>query len=220
MSKIKICLSGIDGSGKTTHLHTLIRKLGELGFHCKYISLRGMYFRFVSLPLLYLCRILGYEEKIVAEGNERYVRHPNLIHSSAIKLLWTTLFLIDMYLLAVLRGYFWSRAEVILCDRYMADSIVDLMVALKDDTVYSGRIGKFFLFLTRPDMILLLDVDEEEAFKRKKDMLNLEQLGLRRNLYRKMASELGIPIIDASRPFTVVHKDILNHVKNIVPRFA
>lgn len=218
MSKIRICFIGIDGSGKTTHLLALLDKLSSKGLHCKYIPLRGTYFRFISLPLLYLCRIFGREEKIVLNGKKRYIRHPNLISNSAIKTLWSILFLIDMYILAILRGYFWSRAQIILCDRYIVDSLVDLMVALKDYTIYRRRIGRFFLSLIRPDMTLLLDVSEKEAFSRKKDAPSLSYQILRRDLYRRIAADLNIPVINTDRPFNIVHKEIISYIRNILPR--
>jgi len=221
MSKIKICLIGIDGSGKTAHLLAIMREFHENGIDCKYVALRGTYFRLLSLPFLYLCRLLGCEGKLTTEGREHRTRHPhpNLVNrSTALKLLWAVLFLVDIYILAMLRGYFSLLADIVLCDRFVADSLVDLMATLRDDSIYRGRIGRFFLRVTWPDVVLLLDVDEEKAFEREKDIPSLEYLRSRRSLYRKIASDYGIPRIDTGRPFAVVHQDIINHLKTIFHR--
>lgn len=217
MSKVKICLIGIDGSGKTSHLLALKLRLESMELHCKQICSRGNYFRFLSLPFLYIFRLLGCEDTFTFRGRKYRTRHlSSKYKNTSISRLWTLLFLMDTYILLIMRGYFFSRADITLCDRSTTDSIIDLMATLKSSVIYHGRTVRFFLSLTWPDVVLLLDVDEDKAFQRKTDIPNLEYLRSRRILYHKMASDLGIPIIDTGRPFTMAHLDIVNHLKNIV----
>lgn len=219
MRRVTICLVGIDGSGKTTHLSALMRELNERGLNCKYVHMSGGYYRFLSLPFLLFCRLLGYEKAIVVNGRKFYTRHPNLAHrNTAISQLWPIFFLFDMSIVTLLLKRPSFRSGILLCDRYtILDSIVDLMVALGDDSLSDRAVIKLFSLIMRPTMPLLLDVDKREALQRKKGTPGSELLGQRIDLYRKMASDLGIPIVDASKSFAVVHENVTDHVKRVVP---
>ena len=214
MNKVRISLIGIDGSGKSTHLYALLQELHNRGLCCKYINLRGEYFRFISVPFLIVCKLVGREGKFIFDGREYHTRHPYFgSQRNSINDAWTLLFLVDICVLALLRGYFSTRRRIILVDRCIIDSIVDLMASLRDDTLYKGRLGKLFLRLMKPRITVLLDLEEEEALDRGQDIPGLNYLRLRRPLYKKLSADLKIPIINSDRSFDIVHQEIIASIK-------
>ena len=214
--KNKDGLIGIDGSGKSTHLATLFHELHDNDLCCKYVNLRGEHFRFISLPFLLLCKLVRREGRFVTKGREYRTRHPDFGGpKNRINLVWSFLFLIDISILALWRGYFSPRPEVILCDRCILDSIVDLMASLGDNTLFRKSVVRLFLSVMRPDIVILLDVEEKKALNRGREILGLDYLEVRRVLYQKVASNLEIPIVDSGKPFESVHKTIIDHINSL-----
>ena len=134
----------------------------------------------------------------------------NLIH------VWTILFLIDILLLSIFRGFFLTRSSVLLCDRCIVDSIVDLMTFTGDATLYKNKICEIFIRLLKPDYIFLMDVDEDVAFNRRDEEINVEYLKFRRNLYLEMAHRYQIIIINSELSFQKVHNKLLCHLTRIL----
>jgi len=213
MEKTRICLIGIDGSGKTTHLTALLQEFRQNDLRCKYINLRGEYFRFLSLPTLFFFRLIGREKKFVFGDRVYFSRHPMLgPKSSLLTQLWSLLFLLDLLVLALLRGYFSVRPDIILCDRCVIDALVDLMVALGKLDLYRGHTARPFLRILTPEITLLLDVDETQALMRGRDKLDLDYLKLRRPLYLRIASELRLFTIYSGKDFLSVHREITRYI--------
>jgi thymidylate kinase len=90
------------------------------------------------------------------------------------------------------------------------------MASLRDDAIHRKGVGQFFLWLMKPDIVLLLDLNEEEALIRGRETPGLYYLSLRRPLYQKIALDLQIPTIDSSKPFSVVHEEILTYTEGIL----
>ena len=195
-------------------MNALLHELHNRGLRCKYINLRGEYFRFISMPFLIICKLVGREGKLISNGREHRTRHPYFgSQRNSINDAWTLLFLVDICVLALLRGYFSTHRRIVLVDRCIIDSIVDLMASLRDDTLYKGQLGKFFLRLMKPRITVLLDLEEEEALNRGQDIPGLNYLRLRRPLYKKISVDLKIPMINSGRSFDIVHQEIVASIK-------
>jgi len=88
----------------------------------------------------------------------------------------------------------------LIVDRYIYDTLVtDLAV----DFGYSEKKLKHTLasclhFFPRPHLVLLIDVLEETAFIRKNDVLSLDYLKERREVYLQLGKEHGVAILDGS----------------------
>jgi hypothetical protein len=87
------------------------------------------------------------------------------------------------------------------------------MVDVNDETLHKKLVGRLLLKL-KPSIskFFLLDVHESFAFRRKNDLPNLDYLVQRRRKYLLIADELRIPIINAERPFLVVHNEIIGNI--------
>jgi len=96
-------------------------------------------------------------------------------------------------------------AEIVIVDRYRHDVIIDLSAG--GDLAIAPRALRWLL--PEPDLIIVLDVAEEIALRRKPDTPDLTYLEQRRQLYRRLAE--GMPaavLIDATDPPDVVSEGI------------
>lgn len=210
MARAIICLIGLDGSGKTSQLMLIKDKLQRKGVCCRYVHLHVAVFRLVSLPLLFLCKKIGYREE---------AHHPVVGSNKAIKSVWPFFFFIDflIFFVGMTLPYFLRRGIVFLFDRYIYDALVDLMAAMNDPDVYKTLASKLLMLLPKPTTTVLLDLDEQVAFvrmSRKGEAHTLDYLRRRRHLFLRLASKLTLPVVDASKPFDEVHNRIIEAIHN------
>jgi len=203
-----VAICGIDGSGKTTQLRLLDEYLKERRLKVKNVWSRWP--AFFSYPFLALCRVLGYTKwRTINRSNVRYAERRFYMNKALIKL-WPWLFTIDTLIYSIFQikiptifGY------IILCDRFIPDIIVDLICETKDYQLPTRLTGRLLLSLIpKNSKLLLLDVKENTAYNRKKDIPSIKYLKERRKLYLTIAKTLRIPIIDGEKPTTSVHRTI------------
>jgi len=202
-----IHLCGIDASGKTAHLQLIKAHLIESGTKCKYVW--GRWPAFLSYPFLLLCKVLGFS--VVNRGERGTYVCPVYYKNRAISKLWPWIFLFDTIIFAFTRIYlFLLCGYTVLCDRYVIDILVRLMNDIHDESLHMKIVGKLYLkLIPRSAVVILLDVDEEIAFKRKLDISSLTQLGSEREKFLKLAHELNIPRVDTSISFKEAHKKLV-----------
>lgn len=205
-----ICVIGLDGSGKTSHLTLLSNALKRNGFRCKCFHLHGAVFRMLSLPMLSLCRKLGYRDE---------AGHPLVQSNKAIVSVWPWCFFMDflIFFFGMTFPSFRRRNVVWLFDRYIYDAVVDLMVATGDQTFHKRMASRLFLpIFPKPNVTVLLDVDAETALRRKihQESHTLNYLKKRRSFYLKLGEELGLPIVSATKPFNEVHCSLVKAIRD------
>jgi len=132
------------------------------------------------------------------------------------KLLWPWIRLIDVMLAFFLLvrsclvvGY------TVVCDRFVVDTIVDLMVDTKDNNLCSRVVGRLILsFATASSSIFFLDASPAELLKRKTDVPSEAYFSQRRMLYTKAVSAAGgkVFLVDTAKPFVESHSGILSRV--------
>lgn len=207
---MRIALVGIDGSGKTTLLKRIQRDLESRGVRTKCTNLRGLHFRFLSLPMLLAFRLLGKEGRWFEGGQVKRSGHPALGQGCTwLKAMWTTLFLMDITLLAVIRGYFWIGTRVLLSDRNILDVLVDLMVAIGCEDLHQRKVVRTITRLLAADIAVHLDISAETAAERKPGEVKLDEtLRKREELYKAVTDHFHIVSVDASRPFDEVYKEV------------
>lgn len=204
-----IYICGIDGSGKTTQINLISKHLCVRQLRYKYVWLRWA--AFISYPFLAFCRLLKYTQwKIIRRSNIKYPEHAFYKNRAIVKV-WTWLFSIDIFLYSILRvkipikiGYH------VLCDRFVLDAVVDLIIETKNIRLLRDLAGRLLLALIpKQSIVIMLDIDEKEAFKRKKDIPSINYLRKRRELYLMLADILKIPIVDGRQNAERVHKEIV-----------
>lgn len=162
-----------------------------------------------------LCRGVGLTEVRRLSNKATCIEH-HYYRNRAAALVWPWVRLFDLVILVLLRVYVpvWC-GFVVVCDRFICDALVELMLDVKDDSLHEKPAGRLIVSL-RPKWTVevLLDVDEEVALQRRCDIPNRTYLVSRRHDYHLVANHLHIPMVNAERPFSVVHKEIVERLRS------
>lgn len=205
-----ICLIGVDGTGKTTHAHTLVQQIRSGKRKCVYRWFH--YARLLSLPLLAYARLRGLSGyKIVDEQQYGWW---DFKRSFLLCQVLPWLMLVDAFLftlvkirLPMLIGY------IVVADRYIHDILADIMQGTGKPQLHRQRVGRLFLRLVpRDSSVLLLDIDIEKLKMRRDDLRNDEILETRAGHYRRLAHDMGVPIINTEYTEDEVHARIVNTI--------
>jgi thymidylate kinase len=207
-----ICIIGVDGVGKTAHINKLMENFKNEGIRCKYTWFR--FYHFLSLLLLAYCRLVDLTVYEIKNG-QKVGRH-DFHKSKLISSLYPFVLFIDMLPMYFVKIYLPRRfGYTIVCDRFVYDTLIDLMIDLREYDIHKNNIGELFLGLRPEETIVIhLDLDENIIRKRRKDLTADQTLNLRRKLYNKLCKDLDIPTIMNDKPIDDVHTEIIDCVKN------
>ena len=204
---------GIDGSGKTTCAALLAKALKSKIKHKVRVIYAGntglrlgkRYSFYLSLPVdIIIHRILRRDHNYV------YKNYPKLAK------LETLLLTINYLLLIALKVILYSKLyDVVIADRYVYDLIVSRIVVNAHIKLLTQLL---YRVMPKPDLMILLDVDEDMAYIRKHGEKNLHELKLLRKIYLHVTEKLNWKIINANKPLSFVFKDLWSEVSAVVPR--
>ena len=206
-----VCLIGGDGTGKTAHAVKIIEELRQKGKDCRYAWFGQPYL--LSYPFMFLCNKLGYTKnhtlanKIVCQEHEYF-------KNKALALLWPWIQLFDLTVLVFSRVYVpvW-RGKAVVCDRFVHDTLAEVMTDIGDSTLLNKTAGKMYLSL-KPSFasVVRLDVSAQTAFSRKNDVPDVRFLRVRRENYNVLSTQLNLQIVDAEQPFETVHQKLMQEL--------
>lgn len=205
-----ILIMGTDGAGKSTHAQKICKHFAAKGIKCKYVWLRV--YHLVSLPLLAYCRLAGLTIYEIKDGQT--IGHHEFYRSKFVSTLYPFLLFIDMniaYLTKIaipsLLGY------SIVCDRFIYDALIDLMIDLNDFDLLKKKKGRIFLRLI-PNYAksLLIDLDEQIIRERRRDLLNDDLMEIKRRQYIKIADEFDIDIFNNYNNIEIVSDSIIKYL--------
>jgi len=191
-----ICIEGIDGCGKTTHAHLLVKNLQKNGYDAVYTTepTRGKIGTFIRNHFL--------------EGEKRY--------SSIIEAL---LFAADRveHGEKVIKPAL-KQGKIVVSDRYVYSSLA-YQGAVGLDLHWIWMLNKW---IVQPDLAILIDAQPEKALrriKRKKSVMEtLETQRKVREVYLKFLEEGKLVKVNGDRPIGEVSQEILNvvlsHLRN------
>jgi len=194
---ILICFIGIDGSGKSSLAKKAKEILLNYGIESKYVW--GGYNLFVLRPIVKMVR------KVVARRHNPFKDY-SLYHSS-LKKLGRRKFLFKTYKYLLLLEYLievlikiriplWLKKNII-ADRYIFDTATNISsnydLSFEE---YKRLIDNLFRLCPMPDIVYFIDIPEEVALKRKKDIPSLEYLINRRKYYRKISDYYNVITLD------------------------
>lgn len=205
-----ICLSGIDGSGKTAQLERLQQTLSDPDRSVKYIwcGLKPH----VSRPCFRLGEYLFYSDDDCEA--EEYSTKTTLLDNWKLKQIYRSVLVPD-YLIytSVMMRYCLQRYDIVLSDRYIHDAAIDLSILLGDEDSLISRYDTYKSFVPTPETIVLLDVSEETAFGRKDDIPSREYLSKRRQMYGTLSEEYGFKQVDGEQSIEAVSDKLIDQVK-------
>jgi len=180
------------------------------GKKTRYVYMRGYSRVFLAVPFLVISRLLGVTRVHVLEDGIK-VSEYRFYTNKVFKTFWPFVSLIDSLLYSFIFFHLCSISYkgLTISDRSIVDTLVDI-IADTQDCYFFKHYGRYFLnLIPKNSVVVLLDVDEKTAIKRKKDVLNLRYLKKRRAIYRKLADRYKWVIINTNTDFDIVHQKLL-----------
>ncbi len=200
-----ISFSGIDGTGKTTHITKLVNRFKGMMIPAQYG--RGLWSPTISYPLMaVLYLVKGWRRK---DYHKSRILRKIWNYIVILDFLYIYLFKIKIHLLV---------GKTVFCDRY----VYDLMATLMHDGLYNERASKLLLKLfPQPDLAFMLDIPEDVSDLRKDDTQGWlderkvdenapEYLKIMRENFMGISESLDIPIIDATKEIDEIHEELFN----------
>ena len=197
-----ICLTGIDGSGKTTLAHNLSDWLSRRGQKYQYV-----YARF--LPML-VSPVWGAAKRVFLSQEERRqgyaeytARKRNLLKPGILSRLHEFSVMVDYWIQILFKVALPIRlGKNLICDRYVYDTVVsDLAPDLKYSHEQMQKVIDFCLaIMPRPDLVFLLDVPETTTLSRKTDVAAVDYVIERREIYRSLTLRERVVALDGTLP--------------------
>jgi len=198
-----IAFSGVDGSGKSTIAHLLMKLLR------RYNNARSevVWFRWraVTLYALYLySRFRGLQVRVYVPWLRRWFDTHVFYIDAVARCLYPYLLFIDLTIFYLLHRLLWwvRGVKIIIFDRFYLDALIDAMHTCRCvDRVF---LRLFLAMQSKVSRAVVLDVDVDTAISRKKDIISRREVKIKRKLYIILAKALSIPIIDARQNLSQV----------------
>ena len=217
-----ICFIGIDGSGKTTNALSLDDYLRKNGIDSSYVwGRREPYL--LKMPIKLFKRYI-LKEKGKTEGSEYLSikgKRKGLFGNKIFCSLWISVSLLEYFFLIyfkLIRSQ--KHREVVICDRYLHDAIVDFasncsISHTNTDTLLDNAISRWF---PRPDRLYFIDISPETGTRRKTDGTSLSYLQDRVPLYRSIAVRSGAMVIDGNLPLDEIKRIICDDAVRVLKK--
>jgi thymidylate kinase len=208
-----VSFSGMDGAGKSTQIHNLIKRLSEAGLRVSLIT----YWDDVA-RLTRLREVSGHKlfkgDKGIGSPTKPINRRDKNVRSWQMTLVRYFLYLVDaVSLRMVVKKALRSDADFIIFDRYAYDELANLTLSNPLARAYVHLIMKI---VPRPHVSYLLDADPLEARARKPEY-PLDFLYLCRASYSTLSSLVGGMTIIPPMPVQDVEREVLRHAWKQLP---
>ncbi len=193
-----ICITGIDGSGKSSLALNLCRRLEAQGLPARVVH--AYHEPRLLRPAKQLARLLFLKKTDALAGYAVYRRRKAQASSQhpALSRLYGGLWLCDYSLQALFSVSLPAlQPGILILDRYIYDTLINQAVTLNWPHSQLERAAAAWLRIyPTPQRVFLVDLPEEAAFARKTDIPSLEYLRERRGRYRALAQSCAFTVLD------------------------
>jgi len=206
-----ICIIGPDGAGKTTQARLLQKKLEQAGIQCKYVWLR--FNHKISLPLLAFARAVGLSRAQQLKSGKKLVYH-NFDKYRPVAFLYQYTLLVDVLLSSLMKVRIpLLLGKTVVCDRFVHDSLVDLIVSTKNVALLDDIVGRLFIALVPNAKIIMLYERMETLESRREDVKEDKNLQFRIRLYDMVASEFNVLVVRGDESISMIHSRIMQIIR-------
>ena len=219
-----ICFIGIDGSGKTSLAKGLVKSTPRLGIKSKYVRCRFESFKLLWVFIEMVKKLLAISGKKKTDNSPEGTRTRRQLFKNS--------FFSRVYESLVLFDYFWQilfkvRLPLVLgrsliCDRYIYDTVVDLVVDFGSHETETRKLTRTFLSIApKPDLVFLVDSPVEAAYERnllKSDGIQLDYISERRDVYLSLGKRHEITVLNGTHNLEELKNSVWNEVTNLVGR--
>lgn len=212
-----ICITGMDGVGKTTLAKELVKAL-----NCN--SQRAIYRYGRVVPVLSRL-LMQVGRRLFLPGYDPYKDYEEYIDKKKITMS-SSIFRLG-YSVAVYLDYYpqiWLKllplgfsTKIIVMDRFFQDTLINEIAVQLGYSLneFKQVLSRGMRLLPEVELTILIDLPEEIAFSRKSDIPHIDYLRERRRYYHYLKDFPGILYVSGQQPF----KEILQHVLSICLSF-
>lgn len=211
-----ICLIGIDGSGKTTLANKTIGILTENKLKSKYLYCGWRQFSSLLFkPFVKLMKILLPKSKW-----NRNIIDDEYIYSSKVRFsnIFKFVVMVDYYAMIIPKLVIPLAVGInIVCDRYFYDVLINTGLDLNNSNEeIRTSIKKWQHLFPKPDLIFLIDVPEDIAYTRKKDIPSEDYLNEHRRIFLSLVNDFNINLLDGTWSIEMLEKSIKGKVSELL----
>jgi len=214
-----IVISGIDGCGKTTLIRELRNRLEQDGLTTRYEWLR--YNHRLVRPVHGLSRLIGLSRRYRA-GDQSVWRHEfyrsRLFCSFYVLLTWLDVWLGRLILAARLLP---NDVDIVVCDRWVRDILVDLVVDTRRRSLLAGTwYARFMRILPRATRQYLIARDRDRVVSARPDVLQDLSHSFRHQLYRRLERSADVVVVRNNGTVAAAVDAIFNDWKSWACRYS
>ena len=200
MRKTVVCFTGLDGSGKTSHVLALMAELRKRGIPSKHVWCR--WFPGLADPFHFVIRkTLGYTAE-----KYKFCKPLKIIYQCLIFWDYSISIIFKIRIPAMLSNC------VLLIDRYIYDTLADLDFIQFNVSIFFKKL--LIMMNPRPNITFLIDVPPQVASSRKNEIQLIEAKRYRK-IYHDLAKVYDFHVI-INKDFRDAHNQILTEVLEIV----
>ena len=205
-----IVISGIDGSGKSTIIEATRKVLEDDGESVGYIWLR--FNHYLTKGMHALARILKLSVKVHNEMGD--VWQHRLYKSRA----FCSLYILTNYLDSWVSRYKYSRIakkhDVVICDRWITDILVDLATKTHDADFLEGKWPeRFFKILPRETKMFVIVRNQEALLDCRLENRLDPDFNIRLGVYDKLCKKSFVHVIDNNGTISDSVKQIIDKLE-------
>ena len=212
-----VSLSGVDGSGKTAHASALQSAFGDCAIRTVTVWSRGGSSPFTDRVIALVKPFLrGASDGLDTASQTRQamtLRKQAWMRRPLLRFGWSALVVFDL-VLNYWRRVSWPllRGNVVICDRYIYDALVELAVLGDVPGVTGSWMARALVWLTpRPRLAYLLQVSEEDALARKPGEFR-PFIEAQVSTYEQAAARWGLSPLDTGADFASVSDGLVREV--------
>jgi len=214
-----LIISGIDGCGKTTLIQQLRDRLEREGLTTRYQWLR--YNHRLVRPFHGLSRLLGLSRRYRVEG--RYIWRHEFHRSPGFATLYIALTWLDAWLgrLLLAATLALRNVDVVVCDRWVADILVDLAVDTRRRSLLGGAWQTRFARILPPGARQYLVVRDPDrvAVSRPDVRVDLSR-SFRQRLYRRLERHPDVVVVRNDGTVDAAVETVFDDWKSWVCRYS